>query len=164
MPGIGDLLAVIGPGLFQHAYVVTDLAEAKEGFRTALGCDGWFELPATDLEFDVRGVPTVCALGIAFARSGDVQVELIEPVRGDGLHAEFLATRGPGVHHLGFLVDDLDAALAFAEVCGAPRVMAGAFGSLRFAYVDTASTLGVYAELVADPDGVMASMMPWRDS
>ncbi len=164
MPGIGDLLAVIGPGLFQHAYVVADLAAAEDGLRSALGCDPWVELPAADLTYDLRGTPTTCALAIGFARSGDVQVELIQPVRGDGLHAEFLAERGPGVHHLGFLVDDLDASLELAAACGAPAVMGARFGSLRFAYVDTASELGVYAELVEDPDAMMASIMPWRDA
>jgi hypothetical protein len=40
--------------------------------------------------------------------------------------------------------------------------MAGEFGRLRFAYVDTYAALGVYAELVEDPDGMLMSMMPWR--
>ena len=52
---------------------------------------------------------------IGFARSGNVQIELLQPVRGEGLHVEFLASNGPGAHHLGFLVDDIDAEVALGE-------------------------------------------------
>ena len=66
------------------------------------------------------------------------------------------------MHHLGYLVEDLDAQLARAEKLGLSQVMSGGFGALRFAYVDTAADLGVLTELVEDPDGVMFSLMPWR--
>jgi len=88
---------------------------------------------------------------------------LIQPVRGEGLHVEFLSTNGPGAHHLGFLVEDLDAAVALARRCDCPPLMGGEFGTLRFCYVDTWDILGLYAELVEDPDGMMMSLMPWRD-
>jgi hypothetical protein len=103
-----------------------------------------------------------CALALGFARSGNVQIEVIEPVRGDGLHAEFLASKGPGAHHLGFLVDDLDAVVALAGARGLPKVMGGQFGNLRFGYLDTFEALGLYLEVVEDPDAMMMSIMPWK--
>ena len=122
------------------------------------------DLPPTDLDYQVRGATVSCALALGFARSGDVQVELLQPVRGSGLHVEFLASNGPGAHHFGFLVDDLDCAVALGASCGAPLVMGGEFGSLRFAYLDTWDALGVYAEVVEDPDAMMWGLMPWRES
>ena len=103
-----------------------------------------------------------CALAIGFARSGDLQIELLHPVRGQGVHVEFLRDRGPGLHHLGFMVDDRDATIAAADALGFPSVMSGEFGPLRFAYLDTVATLGVFAEVVEDPDGMLMGMMPWR--
>ena len=86
---------------------------------------------------------------LGFARSGNMQIELLQPVRGEGLHVEFLASNGPGAHHLGFLVDDLDAVVAVGEANGFPKLMGSQFGSLRFCYLDTWDALGLYVELVA---------------
>jgi methylmalonyl-CoA/ethylmalonyl-CoA epimerase len=160
--GIGELLERIGDGLFQQAFVVADLEGAQQAMRASLGCGEFVDLPATDLDYDFRGGRTTCAIEIGFARSGNVQIELIRPVRGAGLHVEFLASSGPGAHHLGFLVDDLDAVVATAEPHGFANLMGGQFGSLRFCYLDTWDALGLYTELVEDPDSMMASIMPWR--
>jgi hypothetical protein len=160
--GIGGLLGTIGAGLFQQAFVVDDLAAAEGAMRASLGCGAFVDLPATDLDYDLRGERVSCAIALGFARSGNMQVELLRPVRGKGLHVEFLASNGPGLHHLGFLVDDLDAVVALGEAEGFPKLMGSQFGSLRFAYLDTWEALGVYTELVDDPDQMMMSLMPWR--
>jgi methylmalonyl-CoA/ethylmalonyl-CoA epimerase len=160
--GIGSLLARIGDGLFQQAFVVADLEPAQRAMRDTLGCGEFVNLPATDLDYELRGQPVSCALALGFARSGNVQIELLQPLRGEGLHVEFLATNGPGAHHLGFLVDDLDAVVAVGAANRFPNVMGGQFGSLRFCYLDTWAALGLYVELVEDPDAMLMSIMPWR--
>jgi hypothetical protein len=162
MHEVGDLLARVGPGLFQQAFVVADLDTAQQALGESLGCSDFVTLPASDLEYDYRGGRATCALAIAFARSGNVQVELIQPVRGAGIHVEFLESNGPGAHHLGYLVDDLDAEVARATSNGFPKIMGGQFGNLHFCYLDTFDALGLYTELVQDPDGAMMSIMPWR--
>jgi hypothetical protein len=160
--GIGTLLDRVGDGLFQQAYVVADLAAAEAAMQAAVGCSAFADLPAADLDYDLRGERVSCAIAIGFARSGNLQIELLQPVRGRGLHVEFLATNGPGAHHLGFIVDDLDAVVALGAAEGFPNLMGSAFGSLRFCYLDTWDALGQYVELVEDPDGMMMSLMPWR--
>jgi hypothetical protein len=159
---IGALLERIGAGLFQQAYVVADLEPAQGAMRSSLGCGEFVNLPADDLDYNLRGKQVSCALALGFARSGNMQIELLQPVRGDGLHVEFLAANGPGLHHLGFLVDDLDAVVALGEASGFPNVMGSQFGSLRFCYLDTWDALGLYVELVEDPDAMMMAIMPWR--
>jgi methylmalonyl-CoA/ethylmalonyl-CoA epimerase len=159
---IGGLLARIGSGLFQQAYVVSDRDGAEQAMRASLGCGPFVDLPADDLEYDLRGARVSCALALGFARSGNMQIELLQPVRGEGLHVEFLASNGPGLHHLGFLVDDIDDVIAFGDANGFPKVMGGRFGSLQFCYLDTWDALGLYVELVSDPDAMMMSIMPWR--
>ena len=162
MAGTGSLLERIGAGLFQQAYVVADLDAAEGTMRGSLGCGEFVNLPADDLDYDLRGKRVSCALALGFARSGNMQIELLQPVRGEGLHVEFLAANGPGLHHLGFLVDDLDAVVALGEASGFPNVMGSQFGSLRFCYLDTWDALGLYVELVHDPDAMMMAIMPWR--
>ncbi|MDQ2970838.1 MAG: methylmalonyl-CoA epimerase [Acidobacteriota bacterium] len=48
----------------------------------------------------------------AFLPVGESRIELLEPTSEDSPVAKFLAKRGPGVHHVCFSVDDLEAALA----------------------------------------------------
>ena len=74
---------------------------------------------------------------------------------------EFLAANGPGAHHLGFLIDDVDAVVDL----GATRISEAhgrEFGISRFCYLDTWSELGLFVELVEDPDAMMMSIMPWK--
>jgi len=159
---VPELLARIGGGLFQQAFVVNDFDGAQRGMRASFGCGEFVTLPASDIEYDFRGGRTTCALEIGFARSGNMQIELLRPVRGVGLHSEFLETNGPGAHHLGFLVDDIDADVAAAAALGFERVQGATFGALTFCYLDTWDALGLYVELVEDPESMMMALMPWR--
>jgi len=160
--GVGAVLARISPGLMQQAWVVDDLAAAKDAMRL-LGCKKFFELETGDVDYVLRGKTVSCALDLAFARSGNMQIELVHPVRGEGIHFEFLAHRGSGTHHLGFVVDDVDGAVAAAAADGVDAVMTGNFGPVGIAYLDTFDAIGVYLELIEDPHGMMAATMPWRD-
>jgi methylmalonyl-CoA/ethylmalonyl-CoA epimerase len=50
-------------------------------------------------------------LKIRLGRIGPLKVELLEPVSGKGsLHKEFMENTGGGIHHLAFMVDDIDEA------------------------------------------------------
>jgi len=156
------LLARIGGGLFQQAFVVADFEGAQRGLQATLGCGEFATLPASDIEYDFRGGKTTNALDIGFARSGNMQIELLRPVRGVGLHSEFLAANGPGLHHLGFLVDDIDAEVEAGRALGFESVQSAQFGALRFCYLDTWDAFGLYVELVDDPEAMMMALMPWR--
>jgi methylmalonyl-CoA epimerase len=57
-------------------------------------------------------------LKIAFLRGGSAELELLEPTHADSPVGRFLAKRGEGLHHLSFLVPDLERALKEAEAAG----------------------------------------------
>ncbi|HXL15450.1 MAG TPA: VOC family protein [Methylomirabilota bacterium] len=57
-------------------------------------------------------------LRIAFLRGGSAELELLEPTAPDSPVGRFIAKRGEGVHHLSFLVPDLEKALEEAEAAG----------------------------------------------
>ena len=57
-------------------------------------------------------------LRIAFLRGGSAELELLEPTAVDSPVGRFIAKRGEGVHHLSFLVPDLEKALEEAEAAG----------------------------------------------
>lgn len=82
--------------------------------------------------------------------AGDSLVELLHPQESDSPVGKFLARRGPGIHHICFAVDDLDATLSRCRAAGltliddAPRM--GAEGK-RIAFLHPKSTGGVLVEL-----------------
>ena len=89
---------------------------------------------------------------IAGFRAGESLVELLEASPGDPESpiAKFVAKRGPGIHHICFVVDDLNATLERCRREGirliddVPRI--GAEGK-RIAFLHPSSTAGVLIEL-----------------
>jgi methylmalonyl-CoA epimerase len=82
---------------------------------------------------------------------GDSHVELIAPLGPETGVARFLAQRGPGLHHVAYRVDDIDATLASLSAAGVrlidERPRTGIRGS-RVAFVHPAATGGVLTEIV----------------
>jgi methylmalonyl-CoA/ethylmalonyl-CoA epimerase len=82
---------------------------------------------------------------------GDGHVELLAPLSAETGVGRFLQKRGPGVHHVAYQTDDLDAALAAVRGAGLrlideePRI--GIWGR-RVAFLHPRSTGGVLTELV----------------
>ena len=87
---------------------------------------------------------------VAFLQIGESRIELLEPTSGEGMIAEFLASHGPGVHHVAYEVKDLEAAIRTCEARGvkmldrAPRP--GAHGA-RVAFIHPESAQSVLTEL-----------------
>ena len=87
---------------------------------------------------------------IAGLEAGESLVELLEPAHPDSPIGKFVARRGPGIHHVCFAVDDLEATLARCRAAGirlideVPRL--GAEGK-RIAFLHPSATAGVLVEL-----------------
>lgn len=107
---------------------------------------------------DVLGMPEVPlddadGARIAGLAAGESLVELLEPEQPESPIARFIEKRGPGIHHICFAVDDLDAAMARCRDAGlrlideTPRI--GAEGK-RIAFLHPSATGGVLVELTED--------------
>jgi methylmalonyl-CoA/ethylmalonyl-CoA epimerase len=90
------------------------------------------------------------ALRVVFVHAGPVTFELLEPKDEAHTVAKFLATRGPGLHHVSLEVAGLDAALDRCRAAGVrlidDRPRDGAHGS-RVAFLHPKATGGVLLEL-----------------
>ena len=87
---------------FDHVgIVVASVTEALEVWKPFLGTPSSppEEVPGNDIR-------------VAFLAAGELHVELVEPTSLRSPVSKFLATRGPGMHHIAFAVPDVDAALA----------------------------------------------------
>lgn len=97
----------------------------------------------------VEEVPTEGVRTAFFEAAEGVNVELLEAMGEGSPIAKFLAKRGPGIHHLCFEVDDLDAALAKAEADGYKRVKDPSPGAhhRRVVFLHPKTTGGILLEL-----------------
>jgi methylmalonyl-CoA/ethylmalonyl-CoA epimerase len=86
----------------------------------------------------------------AFFKVGETKIELLESMDPEGPIGKFLEKKGPGVHHIAFAVDQIDSALAEAELAGIQLVdkkgRKGAEG-LNIGFLHPKSTFGVLTEL-----------------
>jgi len=136
----------------QVAVVVKDLQRAMENYWKTLGIGPWsvytFAPPALR-EPEVRRKSVHYSMRLALTKVGLVELELIEPLEGPSIYKEFLAKKGEGLHHLGFVVDDLDGALAAFSNMGIDILMSGKWGDVsEYYYMDTEPVLGIIYELI----------------
>jgi len=126
-----------GAGIAHVGIAVRGLAEGVSFYRDILGMP---EVPLSDSD----------GARIVGLSAGESLVELLEAESPDSPIGKFVAKRGPGIHHICFAVDDLDAALERCRAAGlriideTPRL--GAEGK-RVAFLHPSATAGVLVEL-----------------
>ena len=128
-------------GLIDHVGV------AVEDLDSALALyEGTFGMPVAHREtVSDQGVEAV------LLDVGDGHVELLRPLGEDTAVGRFLARRGPGLHHVAYRVDDIDAALAQLREHGVelidsePRT---GIRASRVAFLHPRATGGVLTEIV----------------
>lgn len=129
------------PRIAHVGVAVSSVTEALAFYRDVLGIE-----PHAP---DAADGATVVSLPF-----GGPEVELLEPTSADSPIAKFIAKRGPGIHHICYEVEDLDAALARCREAGyrlvdeVPRT--GAHGR-RIAFVHPKATGGILLELTSRP-------------
>jgi methylmalonyl-CoA/ethylmalonyl-CoA epimerase len=128
-------------GIHHLGVAVADLDDALETYTRFFGAE--VEHRATVADQGVHAVGLLVGSG---------RVELLSPLEDDSPVGRFLASRGPGMHHVAFEVEDIRAALDSLRRDGAELVddepREGMFG-LQVAFVHPDSVHGVLAEVVA---------------
>lgn len=144
-----------GP-IIQNGYVVHDWEAAARHWIEQFGVGPFFVLRHIAFaECRFRGAPTDADLTVAIAYSGDHQIELVQQHNdAPSIYTEWLATRSPGLQHVGTIVADLDAVLD--DNGWRPRIVQDGITAAgqRFAYVDTVLHDGSMIELI-EADGPM---------
>jgi catechol 2,3-dioxygenase-like lactoylglutathione lyase family enzyme len=140
---------VVLPPVSQVGLVVADIEKAVDYYTSILGIGPFqiHDIALDDVMLHGRSVKT--RFKMAAARSGQVEIELIQPVVSDNPYAEFLNSKGEGVHHLRFDVDDLDSIAAeWAEEGIEPFFGQEIPGVCKFAYFNTDKIGGMVVELI----------------
>ncbi len=136
----GGVEAAVLTAIDHVAVVVADLGEAIAEHRDTFGVLVEHREEVHDEGYEV-----------AFLTVGGSTIQLISPTTDESEYAEFLAEAGPGLHHIGYRVDDCAAALTALAANGRDVLddepMAGPRGS-KVAFVHPDATFGVLVQLV----------------
>ena len=133
-------------GRLDHVGIaVTDLTAARDLYERVLGLEVAHEEVIED-----QGVHEL------LLSTGDAFVQLVAPLSPDTPVGRFLARRGEGLHHVGYAVPDVAAAVAdlraqgFEVIEPAPRIGSG---GTTIAFLHPKSMGGVLVELVEEGTG-----------
>ena len=89
----------------------------------------------------------------ALLKVADSYVQLLTPVRDDSPVAKYLETRGEGIHHVGYRVEDCAVALAAVQAAGGRTIDAAPRPGSRgttVAFVHPKASFGTLIELVQE--------------
>lgn len=147
----------------QIAWVTLDMDATETALTGLLGVRKWVRIP--DVHFapqtcSYRGKPADFVASISLSYLGDMQLELITPVRGENIYSDFLRESGPGLHHICIEAqtpERFDAAVREAAEQGAGVVQRGLMpGGLHFAYVSAPEAGVPFVEIAYVPPEVRA--------
>ncbi|MFO7986401.1 MAG: methylmalonyl-CoA epimerase [Desulfatiglandaceae bacterium] len=104
------------------------------------------------LGLKIEEVETVAdqKVNVAFIPITDSEVELLESTEPDGPIAKYIASRGEGIQHIAFRVEDIDAAIEELKTKGVrlidDKARKGA-GGAKIAFIHPKETNGVLVEI-----------------
>lgn len=141
-----------GTRYFQMAWVVDDLEAAVRRWVESSNVGPFYVIAHAKVErVRYRGVPAQLDFSGALAQAGDIQIELIQQHNdGPSAYRDVFPKGAQGFHHMCTFVDDFDAEIARYAARGAVAAVDGAFGDMRFAYLDTRADLGHMTEIIED--------------
>ena len=144
-------------GVVEIAVVTGDYRRAMEGLWR-LGVGPWqvhtFN-PANTMKQTYRGEPSAFTMKVCFAKHGGVIWEIIEPVSGPTIFAEFLERHGGGIHHLAYDCNNVPFEQRIAEFArrGFRLVQSGSWmGRNHFASFETEHATTTCFETYSFPD------------
>lgn len=97
----------------QIGVVVEDLDQAIKNLGEIFGIGpfrviDWPPEGRTDIEKYYYGQPGEFTARMAFTELGSVELELIQPLNGQSIWADFLREHGGGIHHLRFNIEEIE--------------------------------------------------------
>jgi len=90
-------------------------------------------------------------LKVAFIKAGDTRIELLEPIAENSQISKFLQTKGEGIHHIAFHVDNISDAIEEAlamDMTPLSKEPQDGAGGTKIVFLHPKSTGGILVELV----------------
>jgi Glyoxalase/Bleomycin resistance protein/Dioxygenase superfamily len=146
-------LSVLGPPV-QIAYSVPDVDAAAARWAADFGVGPFFirrHIESHDAVY--RGAPAVFDHSSAYGQWGSLMVELIQDHgTAQSVVRERYGVNDTGLHHMAFIVPNLEAATAHLESLGFELAMSARSTNTRYHFMDTVAALGHMVELYERSD------------
>jgi hypothetical protein len=139
----------------QIGVIVEDLDRTIQALTEIFGIGpfrtiAWPPAERTDIQRFYHGQPADFTARMAFTELGPVELELIQPLDGESIWADFLKERGPGIHHIRFNVSDLQPVSEYlaGHGIGVAQMGSGIRPGTAWANFDTESLVGFTIEVM----------------
>jgi hypothetical protein len=139
----------------QIGVVVADLDQSIRALTQVFGMGPfrmveWPPAGRTDMQRFYHEQPADFTARMAFTEIGPVELELIQPLEGKSIWADFLRERGPGIHHIRFNTFDLAPVIEYLAQNGVGIAQRGSGirPGTMWANFDTESLVGFTIEVM----------------
>jgi hypothetical protein len=141
----------------QISIVVRDLEATLRTYVEEYGIGPWeiYRFAADEIEPLPEGGAAQGAWRIAVTMVGSVQWELVEPLDDRSIYAQFLASKGEGLHHVAVAGTPYAELLAELRAKGRSVPLGGVYRGVTFAYVSTDEDLKAITEIFDWPEGLV---------
>jgi methylmalonyl-CoA/ethylmalonyl-CoA epimerase len=156
LPRFSSVDALTGLGLGpvdQISFAIADIDASLPAYQAVFGKFTVRDSVMTADNLTYRGEPTAAEVRLAFCRSGELEIELVQVLSGEWPTTDHLERHGQGLHHVRFIIDDLVETLDRMYDAGFGLVLQGVSprGS-KFAYLESQAILGyTMIELLQQP-------------
>ena len=134
----------------QLGFVVASLDQSVAAWTARFGVGPWTVYRNVAMQGTCRGQPTTVMIDVALGYRGSEQIEFIEVLSVTPSPYQDEAGRPlEGLHHLAWIVDDLDAEAAALEAEGLVPVFAASNAAVRVVYLADPAAPGCLFELIA---------------
>lgn len=118
--------------------MVPDLDAAMQNWLTRYGIGPWITMRGAQLDaYEYRNVASSPAIDLAFAQSGEMQLELIAPIDDEpSAYRDFLTSGREGLQHLAWWTDQYDRVEQAGREAGWSILQRGRFATTRFSYFE----------------------------
>ena len=142
-------VAALKAPIDQIGILTDDLDRSVNDWINRFGVGPWMVFKNVLMEGAYRGKPTSVTIDVALGYRGDTQIEFIKatnnaasPYRDADLNALM------GMHHVAWLVDDLDTATKDMEAAGLVRVFFAQNAAVRVGYFEDPAQKGMLFEII----------------
>ena len=138
--------------------VVRDLERTLNTLTNAFGIGPFkiMDFPPKDEESEIEmvyyGKPADFSAKFCFADMGNIELEIIQPISGKSVWFDFLEKHGEGIHHIKFLVSDLQETKQYLDEYNFELTQSGSAVGVNkgktWAYFGTEDKIGFVIEVL----------------
>ena len=135
--------------LYHLGYVFKDVDKQIESFKSSVDRARFHTFEQYDIPCVYRGRESKVSLKIAVSRLLNLDIEIIQPLKGESPYKEFLERGKEGLHHMAISVNDIAPYIEGYQKKGTKILFLIQVGPLDVVYLDTEKELGIVIEFIA---------------